>query len=1191
MINYRFNIIKKIGEGRSKVFLITDIEHPDLQLAIKLLQHPFSEEECKIFKEEFLLLERLVHPNIVKVYESETVLIVDEDDLKYSISPNSKFFVMEYFNGKSLLEFEDQMNEHLLREIISPICYTLYYLHQSNYIYSDLKPENILLKIDNGIPNIKLLDFGFTKSKFLMNEFNMQGSAEYIAPEILRKEKYDHRADLYSLGMTLYRIIYGKFPFNTKTEVDIFKAHLETEFDFPNNGYSEKITSVVKKLLSKNPEERFKHTLEILQYLDIDIDNKIKRYFTPIGNFSGREEIILKLNLPIDFNDSNSISVIKGPVGSGKTALSEYIKNKFDNVFYLNKDYAENIITFWKKHLRSFILNSELAGIDHDVLNEIFEIINPNSQISLDYMKQFMIRISRILDFTFIVDDFNRFDNLNLEFIGTLIPIFFSNNIRIVLFENSNQESVIRFPVAVSEMVLPAFDKNELDEFLNNNFNGFFPREALKEVLIQSSDFNPGSLTNFFSEAINFGVLDFNGDGPFINYESNKIDLLKGSQAEIIESKMNGLAENELKLLEILSLFNINIDLPTVSLLSNNNADQASKILQKLVNVNFISVSKFSGQIYFASDFVKQFVYNKILNVELLHSFIAEIINLKLPDFKISELARQYELSKLYDKAYEIYLKDIFEAEKYSAYKYIEYILEHLITLPLDAEKEYVVKAKLSKTLKILGDNIKSLELVNSLLDNYKNAEIKDDLMILKGSCLISLGELNAGVEYLNNILAYYEEEKKINIMAVLASAYIDLGKFTLAETICREVISNERTKTEDKAKAYNLLALIEIYEKGNLELAIQNLNQAHNFYEELNNISRVVDIEVNLGNIYNMKGETKKAEEYWNKSLQKNLSIGNLELEANLLLNFGINQFNNLNFELALANYKRANNIFSGSGNRNGCGLSLLNQGETCLAICEYQDAIDSLNKAYNIFTELQNHTEEAESIFLLGELFFRINSSTGLELMQKKFNELLEKGFLVEKSKNDLLFLNALISISKNDYEIDCRNLLDIKSKYLEFDDKQGYLKSLFIFCWLFIDRNELAKAYSLLNENELLNECDHNNLVKAERDYYLGKISAKSKEFNLNVAVEYYEAAYRLLENESINRLLCSVLFELTKYYFGRGNIKKCEEYFYYCKNLIYFISENINSNELRDCFLNSIDIKQYLMYFNQIEDKIS
>ena len=136
MINTRYEIIKKLGEGRSSVYLCRDLEFPEKEYAIKILPPVNDNQEREIFIKEFFTLQRLEHPGIIEAFEIGTVFHTDEEK---GIELGSTFITLEYFNGEELLAVKNNLNQKNLKEIVKQICAVLYYLHQSKYIYYDFK--------------------------------------------------------------------------------------------------------------------------------------------------------------------------------------------------------------------------------------------------------------------------------------------------------------------------------------------------------------------------------------------------------------------------------------------------------------------------------------------------------------------------------------------------------------------------------------------------------------------------------------------------------------------------------------------------------------------------------------------------------------------------------------------------------------------------------------------------------------------------------------------------------------------------------------------------------------------------------------------------------------------------------------------------------------------------------------------
>ncbi|MBP1683797.1 MAG: Serine/threonine protein kinase [Ignavibacteriaceae bacterium] len=324
MINTRYEILKKLGEGRSSVYLCRDIEFPEKKYAIKILPPVRDNYEREIFVKEFFTLQRLEHPGIIEAFELGTVFHTDGEE---GIETGSSFITMEYFEGEEILSSKNSLDERNLKEITKQICAVLYYLHQSKYIYYDLKPENILVSFKDGNPQIRLIDLGLAEYSPSPSDYEIKGTAFYIAPELLKKQTHNHSIDFYSLGIIIYQIIYNRFPFDAKSELDIYKSAIEHVFDFPSSeSFTQEFISVVKKLLEKDVEKRYKSALEIISDLGFTFNLSITKEFLPAKVYSCRDEVINQLINYIRKIDSSEVYSIKGFDGVGKTSLLDKLQ-------------------------------------------------------------------------------------------------------------------------------------------------------------------------------------------------------------------------------------------------------------------------------------------------------------------------------------------------------------------------------------------------------------------------------------------------------------------------------------------------------------------------------------------------------------------------------------------------------------------------------------------------------------------------------------------------------------------------------------------------------------------------------------------------------------------------------------------------------------------------------------------------
>ncbi len=1187
MINDRYIIKKKLGEGRSTVYLCEDLEMPDTNIAIKILPANSSKEEAKTFLDEYFILGRLYHPNIIRSFEYGTV--VTTKDNSHEVEIGSKFFTQEFYEGINLLNDENLSNEEYLIEVIKQLSSALFYLHQSNYIYYDFKAENILIKTIDGKPHVKMVDFGFAKNTFENEEYEIRGTAEYIAPEILKKEEHDHRVDLYAFGILLYKIVYGKFPFETDTELNIYKAHLEEEFEFPSTHYSEKLLNIIKKLLAKDISERYFNSIQVLYDLGIDVNDKIKNDFMPARVVADRKDSFNILKKYISDEQSGEVFVIKGLEDAGKTSLLYKIYYEFDNVIFLRGNYAKSGIEFLKILLKKIFFNDFIySNLSSDLKDDIQNILSSDKENILNQIRIAFSQLSAVNKFILLLDDFNKYDSFTVEILHEIIPILQVNRVKVIIAESSEQPYLSGFINNLREIDLMPFTDVQLKEFFESSYANFFPKDELRKNVTMYADFLPGSVVNFILDSLFFNLLVYGYNEITIQLDDEAINLLKSSHEVIYDARFQSLTNEEKRLAQIIAAFDIIVGKEIIAEIFNQDKKNISSIINELNKKNIIYAPNDSIPPYFQSDGFKKFVYSTIEDKEQLHLDIGKILQQKFPSTNKNEIARHFELAKEFFTSYKILKEEINEAEKLSAFSYKKKLLEHLLNFPLDSSIKLEINIDLSNVLYSLGEFTQAKKLIDELLQLKLRENQKRELLKMQGISLIKIGEAEKGIRLLNELIEKTNEEKeKLNLLSETARGYLDLSNLSQVVTICSKIIESEISDTIDKGKSYNLLGLAEIFQDNNLDKALNYFFDAEKQYEEANSKFDVAVMQINIGNIYNMKSEYDLAEEYWNKSLMTNFSVGNLEHEGKLLDNLGIFHFKKLNFDKALEEYSRALNIFLAIGNRDQEATVLINLSEIYFLTCEYNSALISLTEANSKFSDLKNTVEEIETVFLLAEIYFIIGSYEEFEEYLIFFENKIGDGL---KAGKYLLYGNYLSSykmfLNKN-YHGTITLLDSSKSEFLNLEDDLHFFRATMLQVNSLIIEHEYIKALKLLSDEILINICKDNYLFESELNYMMGLLAESDKTLNLKPQIEYFEKAFNLLQEKNINELTWMLLFKLSEAYLRRGDLNKAKWFSHYGKELINHIAEKIRNEKIRRSYLEQESRVKALETFMSIE----
>ncbi len=129
--------------------------------------------------------------------------------------------------------------------------------------------------------------------------------------------------------MILYQIIYNRFPFDARNELEIYKSAIENAFEFPtSDSFTEEFIDIVKKLLEKDVEKRYKSALAIIKDLGFSLDVSITKEFLPAKVYSCRDEVINMLTKYFSDKSSSEVYTIKGFDGVGKTSLLQKIQEQ-----------------------------------------------------------------------------------------------------------------------------------------------------------------------------------------------------------------------------------------------------------------------------------------------------------------------------------------------------------------------------------------------------------------------------------------------------------------------------------------------------------------------------------------------------------------------------------------------------------------------------------------------------------------------------------------------------------------------------------------------------------------------------------------------------------------------------------------------------------------------------------------------
>jgi eukaryotic-like serine/threonine-protein kinase len=260
-----YRLVAKLGEGgMGAVYKARHISRPQ-EAALKVLSREKASQPGFVqrFQREGRLMARLVHPHIVRCYA-------------LGESHGFHYLAMEFLSGGSLQTWLDRSGKFSLGDalhIVLVCARALKFAHEQSLIHRDVKPDNLLLSA-KGV--VKLADLGLAKAADEDLDLTKTGigigTPLYAPPEQIRGAKNaDARSDLYALGCVLYHFLTGRLPFEGSHFLAVIQAKEKGVFPPArrfNPEVSDKVETILIRLLARLPEQRYQSAAELIQDLE-----------------------------------------------------------------------------------------------------------------------------------------------------------------------------------------------------------------------------------------------------------------------------------------------------------------------------------------------------------------------------------------------------------------------------------------------------------------------------------------------------------------------------------------------------------------------------------------------------------------------------------------------------------------------------------------------------------------------------------------------------------------------------------------------------------------------------------------------------------------------------------------------------------------------------------------------------------
>ena len=437
----QYQFIKWIKSGGyGQVFLSKHV-YSEKQFAIKQIDTTnFSNEDLYNISREYMILRSMMHKNVIKCYDS--------------FAYNNKFYtVMDYAEGgelSTLLKEKGSLTEDESKKVFKQIYEAVCYIHGQNIIHRDLKPNNILF-LDKEKTHIVVIDFGISGfANGNQREKIKAGTTTFLPPEIASGEEYgsNRKLDTWALGIILYRMVEGVYPFEGKNTKEIILNIIKGKLEFNKKiKISYPLRTLIEGLLEKN--HRFR--------IDDDSDLFNKWFDYSPKTIKKKKTIDDKHSQKKNENHCNYLTPTKS------TALKRLPTHSYNSFYQIQK---QNLLSKFKdSEIGNNSINIKVNNNNNFDLNSYQKQLNKNS-LYLPLLNKKSINNNCTINNE--INSFRRPHRKSVEQKKTNMSICHNRN-------NNNENNLIN----------EQKEKNDEDN-LENNKTSYEPKSSLYKTKIKS---------------------------------------------------------------------------------------------------------------------------------------------------------------------------------------------------------------------------------------------------------------------------------------------------------------------------------------------------------------------------------------------------------------------------------------------------------------------------------------------------------------------------------------------------------------------------------------------------------------------------------------------------------------------------------------------------------------------------------
>jgi len=856
----RYEVVQKLGRGLSgEVFAVHDTAI-DSVVALKLSSP--TKESFHHLESEFFTLAELDHPNIVRAFDFGRA------------TARRAYFTMSYVNGKPFTHYKFNSRRKFY-EAVGKTLSALEYIHARGLIHCDLKPENILIKRGNP----RLLDFGL--ATIPDRSTKARGSIHYIAPELFRGARPDPRADLYSLGVILYRALMHRLPFDGNSVSDLMVSHVRSRpIPIRKRSVDPGFAEIVMNLLEVDPGYRYESSEAVLEDLQglLPLSTVLPGrsalthiYTSPLV---GRQEELERLEVGLRecTRGTPQFFFVVGQEGAGKSRLINETKRIAQVLGFTTQlvtlpgDGPVRLTQDIPRRTPSLVILEDAHLVDSQMLGELSRLLRMHSEKSV----VFLITCETGRDYQRLRERFSSVASWH----------------QILLKHLSEEETL-----AMVEGMLVRMQN---------------PREIVNTVFKLSGGI-PLLIEGAVRSLVGSGAVE-KKRGRWHMSSDREVSITSSERSSwIMARQLESISEEEARMLDIASLVDEGVGEEVLQKVSGEGVAELRGPLISLSS-NGLLERRTGGKFFIANGYLSSYVRSRIptRRKKDLHRRIGEAYSEAIPGAS----AKHFMLGGDKERAFQIAAGEAGRLERVGKAQEACRCYEIALQTSANPEKKFEMLKRLTYLYDALSDHDKALGAAGAAVKIGARTKMEVDELRVKIANIHSKREEYAQAQkLLEKVLT------GVNDDAVKCSALCELAWLKMETNQNREALQMakdakdiaEKEKDEPcMAKVYHTLGTIR-WSSGKLDISEKLMRKAVRLKVKLGLHSSAADSLNNLGVICWTMGEMQEAERAYRQALCEFEKAGDRGGIAAIRTNIGLVEWTRGDWTSALADYEKA--------------------------------------------------------------------------------------------------------------------------------------------------------------------------------------------------------------------------------------------------------------------------------------------